>query len=70
MPADPRGNAPIRLSPTVEPDWLPSQNVVLPYCTDQCASHDGKRCTILGYRHDSVCEPAVAALVREVTRVR
>ena len=68
--SEPRGNAPIALQPGVEPWWLPSQNVVLPYCQDDCPCHDGRRCSILGRRPDSVCEPAVAALVREVTRGR
>ncbi len=62
-----RGNSPIPLPSDIEPHWLPSQNVVIPYCADDCTSHDGKRCRLLGFRPPDICEPAVAALVTIAT---
>lgn len=34
----------------------------VPWCSEDCQCHDGKRCTLLGMRPDSICEPAVIAL--------
>lgn len=37
----------------------------VPRCApDNCGAYDGKRCDLLGYRPDSVCEPAVRLLVK------
>ena len=48
----------------VMPNW--DENV--PYCTDRCPEHDGKRCRILGHRPDGICEPAVIAVVASVRK--
>ena len=44
----------------IQPDW-DAQDV--PNCTDTCPSHDGKRCVVLGFRPDTICEPAVIHLM-------
>jgi hypothetical protein len=31
----------------------------IPYCSDRCPSHDGKRCEIIGASPSLICEPAV-----------
>lgn len=31
----------------------------LPYCTEACPQHDGKRCRVIGNRPSSICEPAM-----------
>lgn len=65
MPADTR--AIVRASPdAIDPDWLSSGGSVLPYCSGECRSHDGKRCRLLGHRPGDVCEPAVSALIRHI----
>lgn len=45
---------------------LPHWEEVTPYCDDVCSYHDGKRCELLGHRPESVCEPVVAAMGREL----
>ena len=47
----------------VQPEW--DENMV-PQCSESCKSHDGKRCELLGYRPDSVCEPMVTQLSKRV----
>lgn len=41
----------------------------VPWCDESCPQHDGKRCRILGFRPSSICEPAVADIVRENARL-
>jgi hypothetical protein len=48
-------------NPDIHPDR--DRNGV-PWCSDSCPQHDGKRCRILGYRSDAVCVPAVVELAR------
>ena len=40
----------------IEPNWSDSK---VPNCSDECPSHDGKRCRVMGFRPDTICEPAV-----------
>lgn len=42
------------------PDWRSG----VPFCSESCARHDGKRCRILGFRPDGICEPAVSEMGR------
>lgn len=51
----------------IEPRW---DIHGVPRCTEGCPSHDGKRCTILGARPESLCEPAVDAAITELRRLR
>lgn len=40
----------------------------VPNCTtDECPQYDGKRCRLLGFRPDSICEPAVVRLTSRIT---
>ncbi len=34
----------------------------VPYCSEQCPHHDGKRCRLTGGRPQAICEPAVEAM--------
>jgi len=34
----------------------------VPYCTESCLEHDGKRCKLLGARPGNLCEPEVAIM--------
>lgn len=38
----------------------------VPRCTERCPHHDGKRCAILGYRPDALCEPAVREMAAKL----
>ena len=39
----------------------------LPFCTEECPSHDGKRCDILGRRPGyGLCQPAIADLIEQM----
>ena len=40
----------------------------IPWCTEACPSHDGKRCELLGGQPSRVCEPMVLKLVERVAR--
>jgi hypothetical protein len=42
----------------------------LPFCTDSCQQHDGKRCRLTGFRPDVMCEPAVRLVYAEVKALR
>ena len=42
----------------------------IPYCSEECPSHDGKRCRLIGSRAPNVCEPMSSILVSEVLRLR
>ena len=35
------------------------------HCTEDCPSHDGKRCKVLGLRAGGICEPWAVALVAD-----
>ncbi len=39
-------------------------------CDEDCPSHDGKRCRILGRRPEHVCEPWARLMVLEVRQLR
>lgn len=36
----------------------------VPWCSESCPSHDGKRCIQLGHRPDAICEPAAREMAR------
>ena len=38
----------------------------VPYCSEQCPQHDGKRCRIMGVRPSSICEPEVLNLLADL----
>lgn len=38
------------------PEWT---DQLIPRCSEKCPSFDGKRCELMGFRPDGVCEPAV-----------
>ncbi len=55
-----------RWSQTVEPEgaspvWGEDR---VPRCTEDCPSHDGKRCKLIGLRAPTICEPTVAEMAR------
>lgn len=61
--------APVALDPDVQPTW---DGNGVPFCDrERCPSYDGKRCRAIGFRPESICEPAViemaAALQKEIT---
>lgn len=37
----------------------------VPFCSESCPLHDGKRCEATGFRPGRICEPAVIRLVEE-----
>lgn len=48
-----------------QPDWIGSEIPKLgfvPYCNQACRHFDGKRCDLLGYEPNRICEPAVARM--------
>lgn len=47
-----------------KPDPLVEKNG-LPYCRDECALFDGKRCRATGFRPGTLCEPAVTEALEE-----
>lgn len=49
-----------RIRPNVDKSGVPK-------CAEECPSHDGKRCEILGYRPDAICEPAVREMAARLT---
>jgi len=43
----------------------------VPYCGNvRCAFYDGKRCRANGYQPDSICEPVVGMMAREIERLQ
>ena len=36
----------------------------VPFCSEECPHHDGKRCRLLGSRPDSICEPVVTQMAK------
>lgn len=42
----------------------------VPRCSyDRCPQYDGKRCRAIGFRPDSICEPAVIAMRQLIKRL-
>lgn len=55
-------------SPTADspsPGWFND----IPLCVTSCPHHDGKRCALLGFPPDRICEPEVRRTVREKDRL-
>jgi hypothetical protein len=46
------------MTDAIHPHWEDE----VPLCDEECPSHDGKRCEILGRRPGYICEPAVGLL--------
>lgn len=43
----------------------------VPLCDDEaCPHYDGKRCSVMGFRPDGICEPAVLDIAAEVAAWR
>jgi hypothetical protein len=40
-------------------DVRPAITDRIPFCNERCPHHDGKRCSVLGRRPGSICEPAI-----------
>lgn len=40
----------------------------LPLCREECVHYDGKRCRMLGFRPDRICEPAVLRMAERMKR--
>lgn len=40
----------------MRPDWT---DLLVPWCSEKCPSHDGKRCELMGCEPSRICEPAV-----------
>lgn len=40
----------------MQPEWT---DQLIPRCSEHCPSFDGKRCELMGFRPDGICEPAV-----------
>ena len=53
----PRWNS-VAVPAEAEPTW----DHDVPFCNEECRSHDGKRCRLTGMRPGNVCEPAVSAM--------
>jgi hypothetical protein len=52
---------------TPEPRWVDTVAIAhrglatkIPTCAESCRFHDGKRCELLGFRPDNLCEPMIA----------
>jgi len=49
----------------IRPEW---QHDGIPSCSsEECPCYDGKRCRALGFKPESMCEPAVSAMVDALT---
>ena len=44
----------------VRPTW----DANVPRCDEDCPSFDGKRCELLGFQPEGICEPAVKAMAK------
>ena len=51
-----------------KPNWG-SHGDVVPFCSEECPHHDGKRCRLIGFRPSGICEPVVAVLANEYEKV-
>ena len=40
----------------------------LPYCSEGCPQHDGKRCMLMGFKPGSFCEPALETMTIELAK--
>ena len=49
-----------------QPEWIDG----VPLCREGCPHHDGKRCGLMGFRPDRICEPAVVAMRTELDAAR
>ncbi len=49
----------------IQPAWTMGG---VPNCSEHCRYHDGKRCELLGFRLDGICEPAVLHMANMLTR--
>ena len=47
----------------IRPVWSAED---LPECSDECPSHDGKRCHLLGFEPERICEPAIVILMKRI----
>lgn len=47
--------------PAIEPDVCGG----IPFCSERCPQHDGKRCRILGLKPGNICEPGVSRILEE-----
>lgn len=36
----------------------------VPFCSEECSHHDGKRCRLIGQRPGNICEPAVEKMAK------
>lgn len=46
------------------PMWMSD----VPFCDDQCPHYDGKRCRVLGFKPDRICEPVVQQMAKMLTK--
>ena len=52
----------VETGPGIRPEW---DKDGVPSCTlDECPSYDGKRCREMGFRPQSLCEPAVGLIAK------
>lgn len=42
----------------------------VPRCRHECRHYDGKRCELMGFRPDAICEPAVEEMAAELKELR
>ena len=47
---------------TPDPDW----DGVVPIHSDHCGVYDGKRCGLMGFQPDRICEPQVRQMATEL----
>ena len=44
----------------IDPEWL---GLGVPLCTQSgCRKYDGERCAVMGFRPETVCQPAVISM--------
>ena len=51
---------------SAEPQWDPETGV--PFCSEHCSHHDGKRCQLLGFRAPQICEVVVQEMARVIDK--
>ena len=54
------------MSDETRPEPSVDADTGVPFCTEECRQHDGKRCRLLGFRPGNICEPAVVDLVAKL----
>lgn len=52
--------------PAIEPEVLSG----VPFCSDNCPQHDGKRCRLLGLKPGNICEPGVDRIIADRNRLQ